>query len=372
METVVLTRAPLRISFAGEGTDLPGYYQRRGGLAISATINYYVYTILTPNSKEDTEIIYANPRASSQYSGSEDMIWYNDLSLPKAITHHFNIHDGLTVFLSSQVPPGTGLGTSGSVAVSMIKALAFCCGLDLAPREVAELACYIEIDKMSMPVGKQDPYAVAFGGLNHITFSRDDIVVEPIVVPGTRHQQLREGLMFFFCDAARQSSDILHRQQQAIQRGERAFMDRLDAIKALGVDMRSALETGDLDAFADLLHRSWLEKRQLTSGISNPNLDRYYQVARECGALGGRITGAGGGGLLMLYCPKERQPAVIEALAALGVEHWPLLLEDEGVQLMQLVPWARQQVLPTPSWSQPSPAPMARYRNDATFASRTR
>ena len=353
METVVLTRAPLRISFAGEGTDLPGYYQRHGGSAISATINYYVYTILTPNSKEDTEIIYANPKASSQYSDCEDMIWYNDLSLPKAITHHFNIHDGLTVFLSSQVPPGAGLGTSGSVAVSMIKALAFCCGLDLAPREVAELACYIEIDKMNMPVGKQDPYAVAFGGLNSITFSKEDIVVEPIILPEAAYEQLKQGLMFFFCDAARQSSEILHRQQQSIQRGDRAFVERLNAIKSLSIQMRDALEIGELESFADLMHRSWIEKRQLTSGISNPNLDRYYQVAREHGALGGRITGAGGGGLLMLYCPQEQQQAVTEALAALSIERWPLLLEDEGVQLMQLVPWARQQVLPTPAWSQP-------------------
>jgi D-glycero-alpha-D-manno-heptose-7-phosphate kinase len=354
METAVFARAPLRVSFAGEGTDLPSYYQRHGGLAVSATINYYVYTILTPNSKGDTEVIYANPRTSSQYSGCEDMIWYDDLSLPKAITHHFNIHDGLTVFLASQVPPGTGLGTSGSVAVSMIKALAFCCGLDLAPREVAELACYIEIDKMDMPVGKQDPYAVAFGGLNSITLSRDDIVVEPIEMPIEAYQRLKEELMFFFCDAARQSSEILHRQQQATQRGDHAVLEKLDAIKALAADMRSALATGELDVFADLLHRSWLEKRRLTSGISNPNLDRTYQVAREFGALGGRITGAGGGGLLMLYCPKERQQAVTEALAAVGVERCPLLLEDEGVQLMQLVPWTRQQVLPAPPWSQPS------------------
>jgi D-glycero-alpha-D-manno-heptose-7-phosphate kinase len=284
------------------------------------------------------------------------MIWYDDLSLPKAITHHFNIHDGLTVFLASQVPPGTGLGTSGSLAVSMIKALAFCCGLDLAPREVAELACYIEIDKMGMPVGKQDQYAVAFGGLNSITLDKDDIVVEPIAVPAEAYQQLKDDLMFFFCEAARQSSDILHRQQQAIERKDRAFLDRLTTIKALGTQMHGALQTGELEAFADLMHRSWLEKRQLTSGISNPNLDRYYQVARERGALGGRITGAGGGGLLMLYCPKEQQQEVTEALAEMGVERWPLLLEDEGVQLMQLVPWARQQVLPTPPWSQPSMA----------------
>jgi D-glycero-alpha-D-manno-heptose-7-phosphate kinase len=236
----------------------------------------------------------------------------------------------------------------------MIKALAFCCGLDLAPREVAELACYIEIDKMGMPVGKQDQYAVAFGGLNSIVLGKNDIIVEPIAMPPEARQTLKDDLMFFFCDAARQSSEILHRQQQSIQQGDQTFINRLDTIKALSKEMRDALGTGNLKAFSGLLHRSWLEKRDLTPGITNPNLDRCYRLARECGALGGRITGAGSGGLLMLYCPKELQQKVTEALASLGVERWPLLLEDEGVQLMQLVPWARQQVLPTPRWSQPS------------------
>jgi D-glycero-alpha-D-manno-heptose-7-phosphate kinase len=354
METVVIARAPLRISFAGEGTDLPSYYQRHGGLVVSATINYYVYTVLTPSQIADTQVIYAAPQPSSQYSGCEDMIWQGDLSLPKAITHHFNIRDGLTVFLASQIPPGSGLGTSGSVAVSMIKALAFCCGLDLGPREVAELACYIEIEKMDMPVGKLDQYAVAFGGLNYVTLSRHDVIVEPIqLLPRTRHR-LQDELLFFFCGASRQSSDILHRQKQANQRGDRAIIERLGRIKTLGIEIREALEKGELDSFADLLHRSWLEKRQLTSGITNPSLDRYYQVAREYGALGGKITGAGGGGFLVLYCPKDRQEAVTEALVALGLQRWSFALEDEGVQLMQFVPWSRQPVISTVPWTQPS------------------
>jgi D-glycero-alpha-D-manno-heptose-7-phosphate kinase len=151
---VLIARAPVRISFGGGGTDLSAYYRKHGGLVVSTTISTYVYTILTPGGPHGVQIISADYRALSQRPTCEDLIWNGDLRLPKAITYYFNLCDGVTIFLASQVPPGTGLGSSGSVAVSMIKALAFWCGLDLGPEQVAELACYIEIEKMAMPVGR--------------------------------------------------------------------------------------------------------------------------------------------------------------------------------------------------------------------------
>ena len=294
---MLIARAPVRISFGGGGTDLPEYYERYGGMVVSTTINYYIYTILTPSRPGlGVQIISADYRAFGQQPGNEDLIWNGDLNLPKAITYYFNLRDGLTVFLASQVPPGTGLGSSGTVAVSTIKALAFWCGLDLGPVEVAELACYIEIDKMGMPVGKQDQYAAAFGGLNSITFSRDGVTVEPLrVLPQTR-ETLESRLMLFFTGSSSQSFSILQRQKEASQQRDRTTIRRLDAIKELAMEVRASLEQGDLDAFGDLLHRNWMEKRLLVEGITNPFLDQSYQVARENGALGGKITGAGGGG----------------------------------------------------------------------------
>lgn len=336
---ILITRAPVRISFGGGGTDLPAYYSRYGGMVVSTTINYYVYTILTADSGDDVQIVSADYRALCQRPTCEDLIWDGDLSLPKAITYYFGLNGGVNIFLASQVPPGTGLGSSGSVAVSMIKALAFWSGLDLDPAETAELACYIEIDKMGMPVGKQDQYAAAFGGLNRITFSEEEVTVQPLSLPIQTRKALEEGLMLFFTGSSRESSTILRRQRKASQDREAAMLRRLDAIKELGLEIHAALEGGDLAAFGELLHRSWLQKRGLVQGVTNSFIDQCYDTAREHGALGGKVTGAGGGGFLMLYCPVERQAAVDAALSELGLQRRPFAFDDQGVQVMQAIAW---------------------------------
>jgi D-glycero-alpha-D-manno-heptose-7-phosphate kinase len=338
MSGVLITRAPVRISFGGGGTDLPAYYEQHGGMVVSTTISYYTYVILTPGWSDEIQIISADYRAMCEWSTCEDLIWDGDLYLPKAIAHYFNISGGLTIFLASQIPPGTGLGSSSSVAVTMIKALAFWCGLDLGPAEVAELACHIEIDKMRMPIGKQDQYAAAFGGLNCIQFNQDGVTVEPLRVSAETRHSLEQGLMLFFTGSSRQSSTILRHQEQASREGEQATIARLDEIKDLGVQIRNALERGDLEVFGELLHRSWMNKRELTQGITNPFLDECYQAARDNGALGGKVTGAGGGGFMMLYCPQEQQQAVTDALTALGLQRRSFELDTDGVQVMEASP----------------------------------
>ena len=338
---IIVSRAPVRISFGGDGTDLPPYYERYGGLVVSAAINHYVYAILSPAKDVSLQIISADHRTMVQRPICEDLVWDGDLSLPKAVVNHFNVRDGVTVFLASQIPPGTGLGFSGSVAVSMIKALAFWCGLDLGPTEVAELACFIEIGKMGMPVGKQDPYASAFGGLNYITFAKEGVSVEPLNLPLNTWQSLQRRLMLFFTGISHTSSTILRYQTNASRQGDPAVIKRLHTIKELGLAIKAALEQGNLQEFGELLHQSWLNKRELSDNVTNPFIDKSYTTALEHGAIGGKITGAGGGGFLLLYCPEERQEAVTEALDRLGLQRRDFAFDTEGVQVMQAVPWQR-------------------------------
>ncbi len=330
---LLISRAPVRISFGGGGTDLPSFYERYGGMVVSTTINHYVYAILTTGSREAVQIASADYHTFWRQS-LDSLIWDGDLALPRAIVHELDLRCGLDIFLASQIPPGTGLGSSGSVAVCLINGLAAWQRLPLTPAEVAEKACYIEIEKMGMPVGKQDQYAAAFGGLNCITFTANGVTVQPLPLPEAMRQKLERRLMLFFTGSSRQSSSILRYQKQKGEEGDKRVIERLLAIKKLGLEIRQTLETGDLESFGELLHRSWMQKRALAPHISNDSINQMYELARSKGATGGKITGAGGGGFLLLYCQEEAQPDVTEALEGIGLRRLAFTLDIAGAQVI--------------------------------------
>jgi len=335
---VLIARAPMRISFGGGGTDLPAYYEKYGGMVVSTTINHYAYTILTPGEPDSLQVVSADYHTFYRRPPCEDLLWNGDLALPRAVINHFEVQNGINIFLASQIPPGTGLGSSGSVAVAMIKALAFWCGLDLSPYEVSEMACFIEIEKMGMPVGKQDQYAAAFGGLNCITFEKNGTVeVDPLNLPPSTLDAFQKRMMLFFTGTSRNSSTILRYQKHASEKGERPVVERLHTIKELAGSMKKSLEQGDLNGFGELLHLSWLNKRNLAENVTNTFIDKCYETACQAGAIGGKITGAGGGGFLMLYCPLEYQADVTEVLEGLGLRRLDFVFDREGAQVMWAV-----------------------------------
>src|SRR5438309_134917 len=205
---MLIARAPLRISLAGGGTDLAAYYQKYGGAVLSTSIDKYFYVFLSLSDSQHIQVSSSDYQTFYRQRLDEVPLWDGDLRLPKVIVNHFGIRHGLSVFLASQIPPGTGLGSSSTVAVALIKSMAVLCGKQLRPQEVAELACEIEIDKLGMPIGKQDQYAAAFGGFNFISFSSDGVAVEPLDLHDEVQTELERRLMLFFTGRSRNSAQI--------------------------------------------------------------------------------------------------------------------------------------------------------------------
>jgi len=331
---MLIARAPLRISFAGGGTDLEAYYGRYGGFVVSAAINRYFYAFLSANPDGGVQVTSSDYRIFYRHAPGEEPLWDSTLALPLTILEHFGIRSGVSLFLASEVPPGTGLGSSSSVAVAVIKALSVARGFRLSPAEIAEMACTIEIDKLGQPIGKQDQYAAAFGGLNAITFTREGVTVEPLAVAPETLRRLERNILLFFVGSARSSSDILGPQKEASARAQPEVIESLHAIKEAAFAARRCLEVGDLAQFGALLDLSWQNKKRLAPGITTPLIDECYELARRNGALGGKIAGAGGGGFLMLYCEEEHRDRVTSALARKGLRRIDFRFDMGGARIL--------------------------------------
>lgn len=330
---MLIARAPVRISLAGGGTDLAAYYERNTGLVISAAIAKYFYAFIEVTGQPGLQISSSDYHAFFRHPHGQALAWDGDLSLPRAILHRFGVMDGVEVFLASEVPPGTGLGSSSTVTVTIIKALATLLGQTLTKQEVAEEACAIEIGKLGMPIGKQDQYAASFGGLNAITFTPQGAVVEPLTISDATRRTLDQNLMLFFTGSSHNSAVILAEQTRSSEHNG-AVVDALHGIKRLAEETRAALEGGKPDRIGDLLHENWERKKRLASGISNTRIDQAYTLAREHGALGGKIAGAGGGGFLLLYCPVACQDAVTRALEAEGLIRMDFHFDYGGARVL--------------------------------------
>jgi len=331
---MLIARAPMRISFGGGGTDLEAYYARYGGFVISTAINKYFYAIITTDESDDLQVISADYRSLFRHSPYSDLFWNGDLALPKAILHHFGIRRGMNLFVASEVPPGTGLGSSSAAAVTLVRATSTLLEQPMTKLQVAELASYIEITKMGMPIGRQDQYASSFGGLNKITFTREGVTVEPVNIAPAVKQTLERRLMLFFTGISRESTSILTHQRKSMQDQDEAVLNALHHIKQIAIDIQACLERGDLDEFARLLHYSWQEKRRLAPRLSNSFIDACYALALEHGASGGKITGAGGGGFLMLFCQEQAQDAVTTALEEQGLKRMNFRFDQQGAKVL--------------------------------------
>jgi D-glycero-alpha-D-manno-heptose-7-phosphate kinase len=333
---VLIVRSPVRISFGGGGTDLPAYYERYGGAVLSTAINKYFYTILTKRGDDKVQVISSDLHIIETW---EDIACMNlvgePLGIPLAVMKFLSVNTPLNLFLASEIPPGTGLGSSASVCVNILKALTVYMHVPMTKLDLAEKAFEITHNVLGMMVGKQDEYAAAFGGLNYISFSPDGgTSVEHLELPADVLRELQDNLMLFFTGAAHNSWTILKAQDEATRQSRSAVVDSLHEIRLLAKKMQTTLLAGDLHEFGCLMDEAWRAKRRVSDKISDPRIDRLYETARQNGALGGKITGAGGGGFLLLYCEKDCQQKVRDALGMEGLHEMVFEFDFQGARVL--------------------------------------
>ena len=331
---IIRSKAPLRISFAGGGTDVSPYMEERGGVVLSATIDKYAYASLRLRDNEDITVQSLDYDIVAKYHAGEEMTYDGKLDLVKAVLRSLNSgnRDGLDFLIHSDAPPGSGLGSSSTMVVALIGALKHLHHLPLTHYEIAELAYRIERKDLGIKGGMQDQYAAVFGGFNFIEFGRSAVIVNPLRIDPEVINELEYNLLLCYTGKRRLSAQIIQSQIDSYVRRDEEVLAAMEELKTLAVAMKNALLQGRLDDFGRLLHEAWLNKKKMATQISNADIDTLYEAARKRGALGGKITGAGGGGYLFLYCDFGKKHIVAEELEKLGAEVVDFSFEPRGLQ----------------------------------------
>jgi len=307
---MIISKTPFRISFVGGGSDLAAYYEQFGGAVLSTSINKYMYISSHRFFEED--------KIRTKYSITETVDNVDALKHPilKEALKLTGIKGGIEISSIADVPSGTGMGSSSSFTVGVLHNLYAYTNQFVSKEQLAQQACAIEIEKLGEPIGKQDQYAAAYGGLNIIEFHKDGRVsVLPIHLSKDNSQELESDLLMFYVGNQRKASDILTEQKKNTQQADKAKI--LQEMVSLVYELRNSLYAGNLENFGSLMHQNWLLKKALASGISNPMIDDIYSAGMKAGALGGKLLGAGGGGFMLFYCPKERQAKLRSELHSL-------------------------------------------------------
>jgi len=322
---MIIARSPLRISLGGGGTDLKSYYQDYGGFLIAGAIDKYVYVTVTRPFTEGIFLKYSEIEKVKSVKEIKHPIIREVLEMQKLKTPQIEITT------LADIPAGTGLGSSGSFTTALLKAVYAHRHKLLLPSDLAELACHIEIDKLGEPIGKQDQYIAAYGGVTCFTFGKDGSVkAEPLHIPVESLFELEDRLMLFFTGFSRSASSILKDQNEKSKEHDKAMMDNLHFVKDLGLRSKAVLEKGDVFAFGKLMDEHWQNKRKRSGGMSNSKIDEWYNIALNNGAVGGKLVGAGGGGFLMFLA--EDRTKLRAAMKEQGLEEVRFRFDFEGTK----------------------------------------
>ncbi len=322
---MIITKTPFRVSFCGGGSDMADFYREYGGCVLSTSINRYMYITMHPYfDKNKTAVKYSKTEIVDDIAKIDHSI-FNYVLNGKKIS-------GVEIVSTADVPSGTGLGSSSSFTVGLLHTLYCYQGKYVSKARLAEEACVIEIDRLGNPIGKQDQYASAFGGLNFISFHKDDTVsVEPIVTKSETIKTLQDNLIMFYTGITHNANEILAEQKKRLSASD--SKSNLVKMCELAKQMKHALENNELSDFGNILNEGWHRKKELSGNISNSRIDEWYDIALNNGALGGKLLGAGGGGFLLFYCSKDRQKKLERAL---GLEKFDFAFEHDGSSVIYI------------------------------------
>ncbi len=324
---MIISRAPVRLSMGGGGTDLESYYKDYGGFLLAAAINKYVYISCNKRFEESIRLSYSKTEIVDDVEKIEHNIFREALKLT-------GINKQIELVSIADVPSNCGLGTSSTFTVSLLNALFSFRKIYHNLDKLAETACHIEIDILKEPIGKQDQYASAFGGFNAYHFNQDGTVdIEPVNIREELLMEMQSNLFLFYLKKERSASQVLKIQNKRSKEKDKNTIDRLHKIKEIGHYTKKILEEGRIDEFGEILHNHWMTKKGLSDKISDPFIDEAYEVALKNGATGGKVVGAGGGGFLLFYCPKDKSK-LVSAMSKLNLTPTYLAFENEGAKIV--------------------------------------
>lgn len=322
---MIITKTPFRVSFCGGGSDLPSFYENYGGCVLSTSINKYCYISIHPYFNENQTLL--------KYSENELVDDIKDIKhkIFKQVLTDLNV-SGVEIVSSADIPGGTGLGSSSTFTVGLLNTLYSYKGKYVSKNKLAKLACEIEIEKLGSPIGKQDQYGAALGGLNFIAFNKDGSVSsQPVLMNGKTYSTLQKNLIIFYTGKTRSANDILKEQSKNATEADK--IKNLLRMCDLAKDMKSSLEENDISSFGKILDEGWRLKKELASGIANPMIDECYELAIKSGALGGKLLGAGGAGFMLFYCEEDKQDKLRENIKLKEID---FKFESDGTSVIYI------------------------------------
>jgi D-glycero-alpha-D-manno-heptose-7-phosphate kinase len=338
VEMIIRSKAPLRISFAGGGSDISPYKDEYGGIVLNATIDKYAYGSLRLREDRNITVTSLDYDIVAKYHLDDDMSYDGELDLVKAVIKNLNAgyKHGFDFFLHSDAPPGSGLGSSSTMVVALIGLLKHWQHLPLTNYEIAELAYRIERTDLGIQGGMQDQYASVFGGFNFIEFGPSAVIVNPLRIDVEVINELEYNLLLCYTGRTRLSANIITSQVEAYVKKEQDVLAAMEELKKITIEMKNALLQGRTNDFGALLHQAWENKKKMAKQITNPVIDELYEVAQNHGAVGGKILGAGGGGYLLFYCEFDKKHIVAEKLEKLGGQIVEFTFEQRGLQTWEV------------------------------------